>query len=91
MRSTSGQAAVTMPILAPLAQLADVGPQTTVIAFLFGNGITNMLTPTSGTLLAYLAAGRIDWLDWAKFIAPLWAGFIVIACLLLGVSVWLGA
>ncbi|WP_339746618.1 hypothetical protein [uncultured Maricaulis sp.] len=89
--STSGQAAVTMPILAPLAQLADVGPQTTVIAFLFGNGITNMLTPTSGTLLAYLAAGRIEWLDWAKFIAPLWAGFIAIACVLLGVAVWLGA
>tara|TARA_R110000868_G_scaffold57591_2_gene177820 strand:+ start:52272 stop:53663 length:1392 start_codon:yes stop_codon:yes gene_type:complete len=89
--STSGQAAVTMPILAPLAQLADVGPQTTVIAFLFGNGITNMLTPTSGTLLAYLAAGRIDWLDWARFIAPLWAGFIVLACGMLGVAVWLGA
>lgn len=89
--STSGQAAVTMPILAPLAQLADVGPQTTVTAFLFGNGITNMLTPTSGTLLAYLAAGRIEWLDWLRFILPLWLVFIVIACVLLGVAVVLGA
>lgn len=89
--STSGQAAVTMPIMGPVAQLAGVGPQTTVSAFLFGNGITNMLTPTSGTLLAYLAAGRINWVDWARFVLPLWAVFIVIACLLLGVSVSLGA
>lgn len=89
--STSGQAAVTMPILAPLAQLADVGPQTTVSAFLFGNGITNMLTPTSGTLLAYLAAGRIEWIAWVRYILPIWFGFILIACLLLGISVALGA
>ncbi|MEE2567659.1 YfcC family protein [Hyphobacterium marinum] len=89
--STSGQAAVTMPIMGPVAQLAGVGPQTTVSAFLFGNGITNMLTPTSGTLLAYLAAGRINWLDWARFVLPLWALFIVIACALLGVAVALGA
>jgi uncharacterized ion transporter superfamily protein YfcC len=89
--STSGQAAVTMPILAPLSQLAGVGPQTTVSAFLFGNGITNMLTPTSGTLLAYLAAGRIEWLAWVRYILPAWAGFIALACLLLAVAVVLGA
>ena len=89
--STSGQAAVTMPIMGPVAQLAGVGPQTTISAFLFGNGITNMLTPTSGTLLAYLAAGRINWIDWAKFILPLWAAFIFIACVLLAVAVLLGA
>tara|TARA_R110002073_G_scaffold68208_1_gene169461 strand:+ start:4780 stop:6174 length:1395 start_codon:yes stop_codon:yes gene_type:complete len=89
--STSGQAAVTMPIMGPVAQLAGVGPQTTISAFLFGNGITNMLTPTSGTLLAYLAAGRINWVDWARFILPLWAAFIVIACILLAIAVMLGA
>ena len=88
--STSGQAAVTMPVLAPLSQLAGVGPQTTVSAFLFGNGITNMLTPTSGTLLAYLAAGRIEWLAWVRYILPIWAGFIVLACALLSVAVALG-
>ena len=50
-----------------------------------------MLTPTSGTLLAYLAAGRINWVDWARFILPLWAAFIVIACILLAIAVMLGA
>jgi uncharacterized ion transporter superfamily protein YfcC len=85
--STSGQAAVSMPILGPIGQLAGVPSQTTVLAFLFGNGITNMLTPTSGTLLAYLATAKVSWTQWAKFIFPLWVAYIVIAMILLAISV----
>jgi uncharacterized ion transporter superfamily protein YfcC len=88
--STSGQAAVSMPILGPLGQLTGVEPQTTVLTFLFGNGITNMLTPTSGTLLAYLATAQVGWLDWAKFIFRLWLIYIVVAIALLGVAVSIG-
>jgi uncharacterized ion transporter superfamily protein YfcC len=85
--STSGQAAVSMPILGPLGQLTGVNPQTTVLAFLFGNGITNMLTPTSGTLLAYLATAQVGWVEWARFILRLWAIYIVIAIVLLAIAV----
>jgi len=88
--STSGQAAVSMPIMGPIGQLAGVSPQTTVVAFLFGNGITNMLTPTSGTLLAYLATAQIGWVQWARFILPLWFIFIITAIALLAVSVNVG-
>jgi uncharacterized ion transporter superfamily protein YfcC len=88
--STSGQAAVSMPIMGPLGQLAGVEPQTTVLAFLFGNGITNMLTPTSGTLLAYLATAQVGWLQWARFIFWLWLIFIGIALVLLAVAVGIG-
>ncbi len=88
--STSGQAAVSMPILGPLGQLSGVEPQTTVLAFLFGNGITNMLTPTSGTLLAYLATAGVGWWQWARFIFWLWLTFIVIAIILLTVAVNIG-
>ena len=88
--STSGQAAVSMPILGPLGQLTGVQPQTTVLAFLFGNGITNMLTPTSGTLLAYLATAEVSWVAWARFIVKLWAIFIVVAIAILGVAVSIG-
>jgi uncharacterized ion transporter superfamily protein YfcC len=88
--STSGQAAVSMPILGPIGQLSGVPPQTTVLAFLFGNGITNMLTPTSGTLLAYLATARVSWSEWAKFILPLWAVYILVAIILLAISVNMG-
>ncbi len=88
--STSGQAAVSMPILGPLGQLTGVPPQSTVLAFLFGNGITNMLTPTSGTLLAYLATAQVGWVEWARFIFRLWLVYIVIAALLLCFAVSLG-
>tara|TARA_Y100000310_G_scaffold250988_1_gene257369 strand:+ start:4744 stop:6135 length:1392 start_codon:yes stop_codon:yes gene_type:complete len=88
--STSGQAAVSMPILGPVGSLAGVSEQTTIVAFLFGNGITNILTPTSGTLLAYLATARVGWGEWAKFIFPLWLTYIVLAVVLLQVSVLIG-
>jgi uncharacterized ion transporter superfamily protein YfcC len=88
--STSGQAAVSMPILGPVGQLSGVQPQTTVLAFLFGNGLTNMFTPTSGTLLAYLATAQVGWSRWAKFIIPLWGIFIVTAMVLLALAVFLG-
>ncbi len=88
--STSGQAAVSMPILGPMGQLAGVSPQNTVLAFLFGNGITNMITPTSGTLLAYLATAQVGWTQWARFIAPLVLIFAVMACLMLMFAVYIG-
>ncbi|MDF2177038.1 YfcC family protein [Aliiglaciecola sp. CAU 1673] len=88
--STSGQAAVSMPIMGPIGQLSGVSSQVTVLAFLFGNGITNMLTPTSGTLLAYLATAQIGWAQWARFILPLWAIYIVTALILLALAVNMG-
>ncbi len=88
--STSGQAAVSMPILGPLGQLTGVPPQTTVLTFLFGNGITNMLTPTSGTLLAYLATAQVGWVEWARFIFRLWLIYIAIAIVLLGAAISIG-
>lgn len=88
--STSGQAAVSMPILGPIGQLSGVSPQTTVLAFLFGNGLTNMITPTSGTLLAYLATAQVGWTQWARFVFPLWIIFGVLAAGLLSLAVVTG-
>lgn len=88
--STSGQAAVSMPILGPMGQLAGVSGQNTVLAFLFGNGITNMITPTSGTLLAYLATAQVGWTQWARFVAPLVAIFALMACIMLMFAVYIG-
>ena len=69
--STSGQAAVTMPILAPIAHLAGVTGQVSVSAFIFGNGLTNTITPTSGMLLAYLATANVPYGQWVRFVIPL--------------------
>ena len=72
MPSGSAKAALTMPIMAQFADLINLSRQTTVLAFQFGDGFTNMLTPTSGVLIGCLGIARIPygtWLRWAwKFI-----------------------
>lgn len=69
--SGSGQAALSMPIMTPIADLTGVSRQTAVLAYQLGDGISNAVTPTSGVLMASLAIARIPWLKWAKFILPL--------------------
>jgi len=65
--SGTGQAALTMPILAPLADFVGVTRQVAVLAFQLGDGFTNLIVPTSGALIGALGVARIDWLVWAKF------------------------
>lgn len=65
--SGSGQAALTMPVMAPLADLVGVERQVAVVAFQLGDAFTNFIVPTSGCLLGALAAAKLDWGKWAKF------------------------
>ena len=67
--SGSGQAALTMPIMAPLADLVGVSRQIAVLAFQLGDGLTNILVPTSAALMGCLGAARVEWSDWIKFVA----------------------
>mgnify|MGYP005795646013 CR=1 FL=1 len=69
--SGSGQAMVTMPIMSGLADLSDITRQTSVLAFLMGDGFTNIIFPTSGYFMATLALARVKWEKWVKFILPL--------------------
>lgn len=69
--SGSGQAAVVMPLMTPLSDVLGVTRQTAVIAFKMGDGITNMVTPVSGTLMAILAVGGVPFTKWFKFALPL--------------------
>jgi uncharacterized ion transporter superfamily protein YfcC len=66
--SGSGQAALTMPLMAPLADLSGVTRQTAVLAFQLGDGMTNLITPASAALMGCLAAARLDWVTWVRFI-----------------------
>lgn len=66
--SGSGQAALTMPIMAPLGDLVGVSRQTAVLAFQFGDGFTNMIIPTSGVCMGALALGEIPWERWVSWI-----------------------
>jgi uncharacterized ion transporter superfamily protein YfcC len=65
--SGSGQAALTMPLMAPLADLVGLTRQLAVLAFQLGDGLTNLIVPTSAALMGTLAVARIDWLTWLRF------------------------
>jgi uncharacterized ion transporter superfamily protein YfcC len=69
--SGSGQAAVSMPIMAPLADLVGVTRQTAVLALQFGDGISNIYSPTSGYFMAGLALAGVTWPKWLRWAAPL--------------------
>jgi uncharacterized ion transporter superfamily protein YfcC len=69
--SASGQAALSLPILVPLADLVGVTRQTSVLAYQLGDGFSNIFTPTSGYFMAALALAGVSWPRWARFMWPL--------------------
>lgn len=69
--SGSGEAALTMPLMTPLADLVGVTRQTAVLAYQFGDGISNIFIPTSGYFMAGLAIAGIPWIRWVKWMLPL--------------------
>jgi uncharacterized ion transporter superfamily protein YfcC len=68
--SVSGQAVLTMPIMAPLADLLGISRDAAVIAYQTGAGLMDMITPTSGALLAILLTARVDYGRWLRFAIP---------------------
>jgi len=79
--SVSGQAVLTMPILVPLSDLLGISRQVTVFAYQTGAGLTELLTPTNGGLMAVLLAAGVPFGRWIKF-----AGFGVLLALAVGVA-----
>ena len=83
MPSGSAKAALTMPIMAQFSDLIGVSRQTAVLAFQFGDGFTNMLTPTSGVLIAVLGVAKIPYATWVKWVWKFILALIAIGFLLL--------
>ena len=69
--SASGQALVTMPLMVPLADLLNISRQLTVFIFVIGDGLSNIIIPTNGFLLAVLGIAGVPFDKWFKFILPL--------------------
>ena len=79
VNSGSGQAMVSMPIMAPLADVLGVTRQTAVSAFQFGDGLSNLIWPTSSTVFAYLAMANLRYDKYLKIAVPLFAVLSVLA------------
>ncbi len=83
MPSGSAKAALTMPIMSQFSDLIGISRQATVMAFQFGDGFTNMITPTSGVLMGVLGIARIPYNKWLKWVTPFILMLIVLGFLLL--------
>jgi uncharacterized ion transporter superfamily protein YfcC len=85
--SGSGQAAVTMPLMAPLADILGITRQTAVFAFTCGDGFSNSIIPTSGVLMAMLSLAKVPYTKWLKFMMPLFLMLMGLASVFLVIAV----
>jgi uncharacterized ion transporter superfamily protein YfcC len=88
--SGTGQAALTMPVIAPLTDLMQIPRQVGVLTFQLGDGITNLLFPTSAVLMAGLAMAGIPFGKWVRFVAPYLLILTVLAVIAVSAGVSFG-
>lgn len=88
--SGTGQAAIVMPIMVPIVDILGITRQTGALAFMLGDGITNIITPTSGVLMAVLAVGGVKWTQWVKFAFPLMLMWVLVGMIAVGYAIFTG-
>jgi uncharacterized ion transporter superfamily protein YfcC len=89
--SSSGLATVAMPIMAPLASFAHVDPAIVVTAFQTGNGLVNLVTPTSAVVMGGLAIARVPYGTWIRFVLPVLGLLVLLTVIVLSLDVLVGA
>jgi len=85
--SGSGQALATLPVMIPVGDLVGLSRQTTILAFQIGDGVTNLINPTLGGLIAMLSMCRVPFDRWLRFITPLMLGLLVISWVYLLIAI----
>src|SRR5688500_2943964 len=88
--STSSQAVLTLPLLVPLSDLIGLSRQVTVLAYQYGAGLCDAVTPTNGALMAMLAAAGVRYEDWIRFAVPLLALLMALAVVAITLGVATG-
>ena len=88
--SGTGQVFVTMPIMAPLADLVGVNRQVAVLAYQFGDGFSNILVPTQAVIVGALAIAGIPYDRWVRFVLPLMVKLWIVGSIALAVAVLIG-
>jgi uncharacterized ion transporter superfamily protein YfcC len=88
--STSGQAVLTLPLLVPLSDLIGLSRQVTVLAYQYGAGLCEIVTPTNGALMAMLAACGVRYDEWLRFMLPLFGVLFALGAVAVVVGVAVG-
>jgi len=88
--SVSGQAVLTMPVLIPLSDLLGLSRQVTVLAYQYGAGLCDLITPTNGALMAILGVAGVRYEEWMRFTAPLYVALMGLGALAVMVGLFIG-
>jgi uncharacterized ion transporter superfamily protein YfcC len=88
--SSSGHGALAMPLLAPLADFAQVGRATTITAWIIGHGLALIVAPTSVVVVGGLAIAKVSYDRYLRFVWPLWLSMLAVASAILGLTATLG-
>ncbi|MGO3048771.1 C4-dicarboxylate ABC transporter permease [Staphylococcus casei] len=88
--SGSGQALTTMPLIVPISDLLNINRQLTVLAFQYGDAISNILFPTSAILMGALAVGKITYTQWLKFAWKLIVVWVLICSIAMSIALVAG-
>ena len=88
--SVSGQAVLTMPLLVPVSDLIGLSRQVTVLAFQYGAGLTELVTPTNGAVVAVATASGVKFGDWLSFAVPIYLLMLVFAAITIVIAILTG-
>ncbi|MDO5713261.1 MAG: TIGR00366 family protein [Tissierellia bacterium] len=88
--SGSGQAYIVMPLLSPMADVVGVARQIAVCAYQYGDGMSNIIIPTSGVLMAVLGVGKIPYEKWVRFVSPIFGIWVIIGTIAMIVANLIG-
>ena len=88
--SGSGQAATTIPLMAPIGDIVGIPRQSVVLAFQLGDGLSNYLFPTSAILMAGLSIAQIPYEKWLRFVWPIMLTWVVASSLFMAISIMIG-
>lgn len=87
--SSSGLAAVSMPIFAPLTKTLGLSPEVMIMVFSAGSGFVNLFTPTSGVVMGGLSIAKVEYSTWLKFVWKVLLAIFVASIIILSVSMML--
>ena len=88
--SGSGQAATTIPLMAPIGDIVGIPRQSVVLAFQLGDGLSNYLFPTSAILMAGLSIAKIPYEKWLRFVWPIMLTWVVVSSIFMAISIMIG-
>ena len=88
--SSSGHAALAMPLLSPLADFAGVSRPTTITAWIMGHGLALLASPTNVVVVGGLAIAKVGYDKYLRFVWPLLAGLFVVAATVVAIAATLG-